>query len=333
MVRSLTCLLDGTQLSIEEALRTREEANTRRRPRPDFRCVECGEPVRAERAGPNTDAHFEHRRRNDSCSLCAPPYRARPNAARTRPETWLTTAELARRTAGGDGFLRFKNGNVVAIAITPQKNENAPEILVVGKGPRRVAGAEQLVSSRRIVPLYMKREVNAWEFIGRYRAYDYRSARSDILKYRGSRPLDQIAGILFLESTDEPVLDLCGGSFGDPESRRKVERAAINFVSTHFSEQRFQVRSREKENCGYDLLAERGSEVLFLEVKGTSLSVPRFFISRNEYQCATRHPAEWRLVVVSNALTSPTMVVLTPGQMEEHYKFEPLCWECTPQSI
>jgi hypothetical protein len=219
---------------------------------------------------------------------------------------------------------------VIAIAVTPQKNENAPEILVVGKGPKRTAGAEQLASSRRTVPLYMKRATNAWELIGHYRAYSYRTSGSAILKYRGTRPLDEVAGILFLESADEPVLDLRGGAFGDPESRRKAERAAIDFVRAHYCNQQFQVSSREKENCGYDLLAERGREVLFLEVKGTSLPVPRFFISRNEYQCATRHPTEWRLVVVFNVHTSPTMVILTPNQMEERYRLDPLCWECTP---
>lgn len=35
----------------------------------DFRCVECGEAARAERAGGHMPDRFEHLERNDHCSL------------------------------------------------------------------------------------------------------------------------------------------------------------------------------------------------------------------------------------------------------------------------
>ena len=37
--------------------------------KPDFRCPECGEPARSERAGGHMPARFEHLERNDHCSL------------------------------------------------------------------------------------------------------------------------------------------------------------------------------------------------------------------------------------------------------------------------
>lgn len=35
----------------------------------DFRCVECGEAARVERAGGHMPDRFEHLKRNDHCSL------------------------------------------------------------------------------------------------------------------------------------------------------------------------------------------------------------------------------------------------------------------------
>jgi len=35
----------------------------------DFRCVECGNPARVERAGGHMPHRFEHLERNDHCSL------------------------------------------------------------------------------------------------------------------------------------------------------------------------------------------------------------------------------------------------------------------------
>lgn len=36
---------------------------------PDFRCVECGEAARSERAGGHMPARFEHLKRNSHCPL------------------------------------------------------------------------------------------------------------------------------------------------------------------------------------------------------------------------------------------------------------------------
>ena len=42
---------------------------------PDFRCVECGEAARVEKAGGHMPDRFEHLERNETCSLV---HRRRP---------------------------------------------------------------------------------------------------------------------------------------------------------------------------------------------------------------------------------------------------------------
>lgn len=58
-----------TSVSIEDALRLRDEADESGEPRPRFDCDECGRAVRAHKTGTNGQAaHFEHKERNYGCS-------------------------------------------------------------------------------------------------------------------------------------------------------------------------------------------------------------------------------------------------------------------------
>ena len=68
MPRAVDCELNGTRVSIDDALAIRD---SRRRggARADFRCSYCGEPVRPHRSGGHAAAHFEHLARNKACTL------------------------------------------------------------------------------------------------------------------------------------------------------------------------------------------------------------------------------------------------------------------------
>ncbi|HEY8331845.1 MAG TPA: hypothetical protein VIO83_11030 [Pseudomonas sp.] len=60
-------MYENETISIEEALDLRASAGKKL----DFSCIECGEALRAHRAGENIAAHFEHFQRNNSCSFSA----------------------------------------------------------------------------------------------------------------------------------------------------------------------------------------------------------------------------------------------------------------------
>ena len=70
MPRAIRCRLNGEVIDVGRALALREQAAAARRARPDFRCVGCGERVRAHRTGTTgQEAHFEHLRGNPRCRL------------------------------------------------------------------------------------------------------------------------------------------------------------------------------------------------------------------------------------------------------------------------
>ena len=248
-----------------------------------------------------------------------------------RPASWITTAELALRTAGGDDYIRTKNNEVKGLALNPALNHEAPDIVVVGKGTHIEARAKRFVESGAAVPTYLKHDTNAWELVGEYRAVNYQSDAATIRKHRGKRPVAEVAGILFLERTDETTVDVRGGGYGDSATRCAVELAAVEFVWRHFESQGYTVHDYQRDNLGYDLLAVKPGSTLKLEVKGTDGVAPRFFLTRNERRCAAQD-ADWRLVLVTNARTAPQLQVLTIQEVERMFNLDPLAWECTPRA-
>src|SRR5262249_52851458 len=57
----------------------------------------------------------------------------------------------------------------------------------------------------------------------------------------------------------------------DPARRREVEEKAIKFAWAHFQDELgYVMQDRQKDNCGYDLMATKDDEVLCIEVKGRS---------------------------------------------------------------
>jgi hypothetical protein len=69
MPKATTCRLLHRELNVEEAVVLRDEARRLRQQAPDFRCIDCGQPIRPHRSGGHAAAHFEHLERNENCPL------------------------------------------------------------------------------------------------------------------------------------------------------------------------------------------------------------------------------------------------------------------------
>jgi hypothetical protein len=67
MARATDCELNGQVIDVDKALELRDQARASGQPGADFRCVECGEPVRPHNEGSQGSAHVEHHSRNASC--------------------------------------------------------------------------------------------------------------------------------------------------------------------------------------------------------------------------------------------------------------------------
>jgi len=123
----------------------------------------------------------------------------------------------------------------------------------------------------------------------------------------------------------EDEIDPLGG-FGTPEHRREVELAAEVAVSEKLESMGYRVIRRSDEKIGYDLqaIAKDGTSDLYVEVKGTSKSERRFFMTPKERDYAIADG--WRLAMVTDALTIPKVAFFTEQQMEQRFSIEPMVW-------
>ena len=65
-------------------------------------------------------------------------------------------------------FLPFSKGRVVAACLTPRLNPQAPRRILVGDGPKILMAARLLAAQREQIPVFLKRGVGSWEFVGQY---------------------------------------------------------------------------------------------------------------------------------------------------------------------
>lgn len=99
----------------------------------------------------------------------------------------------------------------------------------------------------------------------------------------------------------------------DVERRRRIETAAIKAVGAELEARGYTIKSVEKDNLGYDLVATRASVTLHIEVKGRSGGEVRADLSANEFDClkeyeSARNPsAHYRIAIVTDALVNPVI--------------------------
>ncbi len=95
--------------------------------------------------------------------------------------------------------------------------------------------------------------------------------------------------------------------FGDAESNREVEVAAVNAVRRHYERAGWAVISRESDGCGYDLECTRGRLCRHVEVKGRSGREVAFMLTVKELAVAETDD-NFQLAVVTEALTAASAI-------------------------
>ena len=109
------------------------------------------------------------------------------------------------------------------------------------------------------------------------------------------------------ERTEESSQKQAGAGFGTPAENKEVEEAAIRTVRKHYADDGWEVRSRERDKCGFDLECRKNRAVENVEVKGVRGTEQSFLITAGEVEQA-RSNRNFVLVVVTSALSaSPVM--------------------------
>ena len=123
------------------------------------------------------------------------------------------------------------------------------------------------------------------------------------------------------------VLEGVGG-FGTPDENRRVELAAVAFVTRRFKKDGWKVEKVSLEKRGYDLLCQRGRSKKHVEVKGCKGSQVKFIITKNEKK-AWSSDSRFVLALVTNALGSKRGLQEFRSRDLEKFRFEPLAFVAT----
>ncbi|HET7308007.1 MAG TPA: DUF3883 domain-containing protein [Gammaproteobacteria bacterium] len=95
----------------------------------------------------------------------------------------------------------------------------------------------------------------------------------------------------------------------DQERKSQIEKAAIRMCWEHFEHLGYNLRSVEKDNVGWDLVAQSGRSTLHIEVKGLSGNVFSVELTPNEYHAFSEKSAAYRLAVIIKSLDNPTLFI------------------------
>jgi predicted RNA-binding protein with PUA-like domain len=140
------------------------------------------------------------------------------------------------------------------------------------------------------------------------------------LQPQGSNPSwiskEQLAQLLPLlpdwkavpESEDEVTISTThGAGFGNPAQNYLVEQAGMEAAKEAYEADGWTIADVSREKLGWDLTAKKAGQQLKIEVKGVSGDKPKVLLTANELRAA-KTKADWTLVVVTRALSDPTVI-------------------------
>lgn len=124
-----------------------------------------------------------------------------------------------------------------------------------------------------------------------------------------------------------------GGVSADPVRRKEVEETAIAMVKAHYPASKYEVTDKQRDNCGYDILVRHRTNrkaEMHIEVKGTQLTQPHFLMSKNEHAYMLGHPEQWRLAMVTDALSDkPKLKLYKADQAKADFNWDVFSWHAT----
>jgi NAD(P)H-hydrate repair Nnr-like enzyme with NAD(P)H-hydrate epimerase domain len=114
------------------------------------------------------------------------------------PGAVLSRQEIARRLGGSiRPFLPEVAGRAVATCIDPRLNPEAPELVLIGAGPRTLAAARRFARSGHAVPLFLRLGPHRWWHAGTWRAAALIEGAALIARHAAHRR-DRIAAVMRL---------------------------------------------------------------------------------------------------------------------------------------
>ncbi|MEX1230982.1 MAG: DUF3883 domain-containing protein, partial [Planctomycetaceae bacterium] len=99
----------------------------------------------------------------------------------------------------------------------------------------------------------------------------------------------------------------------DSNLRKALEDYSMAAATQHFASEGYDVKDHSK-NYSYDLLCQRGNELLYIEVKGTQTSGKCVFLTSGEVEFATRNKDQMVLFLFHSIEVSEDKKILANGK-------------------
>lgn len=128
------------------------------------------------------------------------------------------------------------------------------------------------------------------------------------------------------------------GSYATPAFARLIDefamRAALADLRRRFPTA--DIKAQPRNNPGFDVLITDAAQLTFVEVKGTSRSLPHFFVTEGELQFSRRFAQQYRLLVVYRIdLAAETYALVSHEgaiSAEQGFALKPIQWACAMHS-
>jgi hypothetical protein len=129
----------------------------------------------------------------------------------------------------------------------------------------------------------------------------------------------------------EQQISMFGAGYGNPETNRKVERAAVEFVMKWYKIRGWKVQSVEAKKCGYDLLCTKQGSEEHVEVKGVQGTGRSFIITAGEVRRA-HTDQQFVICVVTSALSNTQQMSRYSGEeFTEKFELDEIAFRARPR--
>ncbi len=121
-----------------------------------------------------------------------------------------------------------------------------------------------------------------------------------------------------------PELDVPALEAAKNVSTDELQTAAIEYVTKHFRGYGYKAENVAEQNTGVhiEVSNNKGAMLLKVAIKGVSRGVPSFRLTKEEMAGSKREPL-WRLLVVSDALGTPTHKIYKPTEINSAEGYDP----------
>ena len=121
-----------------------------------------------------------------------------------------TREQIRAESGGGDlqSYLPHKDGNVLCGCFDPIVNARAPYEIDLGVGRDVIRYARRLLEQDSYVPIFLRRDAFAWEYVGKFRAVHYSIDAPDLYPAKSFRRADAIAVLYLTIEPEDPSDEL-----------------------------------------------------------------------------------------------------------------------------